>query len=121
MKETGRKAVRVIPNLILMIFSITCVYPAIWLLYSSLKDKAEFYNNPVALPSHPSFQHYIDIFTKSKILVWMGNTVRNSAISLVFIIMIGLLQDIFYPGTGLKGENSYTDIFFLGCLSRYMR
>ena len=116
MKETGRKAVRVIPNLILMIFSITCVYPAIWLLYSSLKDKAEFYNNPVALPSHPSFQHYIDIFTKSKILVWMGNTVRNSAISLVFIIMIGFITGYFLSRYRFKGRKFLYGYFLLGML-----
>lgn len=116
MKETGRKVVRVIPNLILMIFSITCVYPAIWLLYSSLKDKAEFYNNPVALPSHPSFQHYIDIFTKSKILVWMGNTVRNSAISLVFIIMIGFITGYFLSRYRFKGRKFLYGYFLLGML-----
>lgn len=116
MKETGRKAARVIPNLILMIFSITCVYPAIWLLYSSLKDKAEFYNNPVALPSHPSFQHYIDIFTKSKILVWMGNTVRNSAISLVFIIMIGFITGYFLSRYRFKGRKFLYGYFLLGML-----
>lgn len=116
MKEAGRKAVRLVPNVILMIFSITCVFPAIWLFYSSLKGKAEFYNNPIALPAHPSFQHYIDIFTKSKILVWMGNTVRNSVISLIFIILIGFVVGYFLSRYRFKGRKFLYGYFLLGML-----
>lgn len=116
MKEAGRKAVRLVPNVVLMIFSITCIFPAIWLFYSSLKGKAEFYNNPIALPAHPSFQHYIDIFTKSKILVWMGNTVRNSVISLVFIILIGFVVGYFLSRYRFKGRKLLYGYFLLGML-----
>lgn len=116
MKEAGRKAARLIPNAILMIFSITCIFPAVWLFYSSLKGKAEFYNNPIALPTQPSFQHYIDIFTKSKILTWMGNTVRNSVISLIFIILIGFVVGYFISRYRFRGRNILYGYFLLGML-----
>lgn len=116
MIEAGRKAARLIPNAILMIFSITCIFPAVWLFYSSLKGKAEFYNNPIALPTQPSFQHYIDIFTKSKILTWMGNTVRNSVISLIFIILIGFVVGYFISRYRFRGRNFLYGYFLLGML-----
>lgn len=116
MKEAGRKAIRFIPNAILMIFSITCIFPAVWLFYSSLKGKAEFYNNPIALPTQPSFQHYTDIFTKSKILTWMGNTVRNSVISLIFIILIGFVVGYFISRYRFRGRNFLYGYFLLGML-----
>ena len=33
---------KIIINLVLAIFSITCIFPAIWLFYSSMKTKSDF-------------------------------------------------------------------------------
>ena len=36
----GNMPGKIIINLILMIFSITCIFPAVWLFYSSMKTKS---------------------------------------------------------------------------------
>ena len=37
-------------NVPIMILSLTCIYPVIWLLYSSVKTNQEFALSTVALP-----------------------------------------------------------------------
>lgn len=116
MKTAAQKILPLISNFILCIFSFTCIFPAIWLFYSSLKSKPEFYTNPVGLPASPSFQHYIDILTKSNLLVWMGNTIRNSSISLVFIILLGFFIGYFIARFQFKGRKFLYGYFLLGML-----
>lgn len=50
---------KIVVNIILMAFSITCIFPVIWLFYSSMKTKSEFYSNPISLPSSLNFDSYI--------------------------------------------------------------
>ena len=38
----GKKIGRVLCNLIFIIFSFTCVFPIVWIFYSSFKTQAEF-------------------------------------------------------------------------------
>lgn len=103
-------------NLILMIFSLTCVFPIIWLFYASLKSKSEFYANPVSLPRAPSLEHYITILTQSSIFVWMMNTVRNTAISLVLIIIMSFVAAYFLSRFKFKGRKFLYTYLMLGML-----
>lgn len=105
-----------VPNLALMVFSITCIFPAIWLFYSSLKGKAEFYANPISLPKSPSFEQYVAIFTKSKILLWMGNTTRNSLLSLAIILIFGFIIGYFLSRFKFRGKNALYSYYLLGML-----
>jgi raffinose/stachyose/melibiose transport system permease protein len=116
MKGKSNKLLRVIPNVVLMLFSITCIFPAIWLLYSSLKNKSEFYESPLALPKSFNFEHYITILTKSNIMTWMGNTVRNSVLSLFFILLIGFISGYFLSRYKFRGRNTLYNYFLLGML-----
>ena len=56
--STGTKVKRgvlgVIINLILWIFSLTCMFPLVWMLYSSLKEKRVFNADIVGLPKEPT-------------------------------------------------------------------
>ncbi|MGB8456013.1 MAG: carbohydrate ABC transporter permease [Anaerocolumna sp.] len=116
MKEKGYKLLRVIPNAVLMLFSLTCIFPAIWLFYSSLKKKTEFYESPLALPKNLNFGHYIEILTKSDIMTWMVNTIRNSVLSLFFILLIGFITGYFLSRYKFRGRNALYNYFLLGML-----
>lgn len=49
-------------NTLFLIFTLSCLFPVVWIFYSSLKTKDEFVTNIVNLPQNPSFQNYIDVF-----------------------------------------------------------
>lgn len=105
-----------IQNLILLAFSITCIFPAIWLFYSSMKTKSEFNENPIKLPAGLNFEHYIDVLTKSNIVKWMGNTVRNTVLSLILVVFIGFIIGYFLSRFRFKGRKMMYGYFMLGML-----
>lgn len=106
----------IISNLLLIVFSITCIFPAIWLFYSSLKTKSEFYANPISLPHSPDFGQYLAILTRSKILLWMGNTTRNSILSLALILLLGFVIGYFLARFRFRGRNLLYNYYLIGIL-----
>ena len=54
-KSIFTKLKSIVINLLVMAFSITCIYPVIWMLYSSVKTNPEFNRNILSLPKSDSF------------------------------------------------------------------
>lgn len=103
-------------NAVLIGFSITCIFPAIWLFYSSMKTKSQFYANPIGLPDSINFDHYLYILKNSDILLWMGNTARNTILSLVLILSIGFVVGYFISRFQFRGRKVLYSYFLLGML-----
>ncbi len=114
--KIGKFTAGIFANLIFLIFSASCIFPAIWLFYSSLKTKSEFYTNPIGFSKTPNIKHYINIFTKSDMWIWMWNTIRNTAISLVLIIILGFIIGYFLSRFRFKGRKAIYSYFLLGML-----
>lgn len=116
MKESGKKIGYFVQNVILMLFSISCIFPAVWLFLSSLKGKEEFYHSPLALPESFDFKHYVSILSNGSIGTWMLNSARNSLISLAFIILFGFIIGYFLSRYTFRGRNGLYMYLLLGML-----
>ena len=66
-KSTGKTIKKgilgVIINAILIIFSASCIFPLVWMLYSSLKEKRVFNADIIGLPTDPSIVNYKKILS----------------------------------------------------------
>ena len=63
-KDNGTHRIRkgilaVFMNLILIIFSLSCIFPMIWMLYSSLKEKRAF--NAIIIWENPCSTVYVQL------------------------------------------------------------
>ncbi|MDO4260742.1 MAG: carbohydrate ABC transporter permease [Eubacteriales bacterium] len=105
-----------VPNMVLLLFSFTCVFPAIWLIYSSLKEKTEFYKSPVALPENPSIKYYLSVLSESDFLKWLLNSMRTSILSLFFILLIGFTIGYILSRYRFRGRNFVYAYFLIGML-----
>lgn len=74
-------------RLLLMLLSLTVVYPLIWNLYSSLKSNTEIMENPWALPETFQWQNYVSAFEKAR----MGDYFLNSVMVVVLATALHLL------------------------------
>lgn len=115
-KNTRQIVLKIITNVVLAFFSISCIFPAIWLFYSSMKTKSEFYADPIGLPEVFNFDHYIYILKNSSILKWMMNTGRNTILSLVLILIIGFIVGYFIARFQFRGRKALYTYFLLGML-----
>lgn len=88
-----RSILSVVINTILMIFSLTCIFPLIWMLYSSLKEKRVFNADIMGLPKDPTFANYIKILSNKdyNLLQTMWNSLRTTVISVFLIVLIAFI------------------------------
>jgi ABC-type glycerol-3-phosphate transport system permease component len=94
----------VVGNLFVTLFSVSCLYPVIWLICASLNNKKDFTANPVALPSVPNFSNYGKVFSQTDMGLWMLNTLRNTAVSLPLILLFGFIAGYMLARCRFKGR-----------------
>ena len=80
-------------NLILWIFSLSCIFPLVWMLYSSLKEKRVFNADIIGLPKNPTLINYIRILTNKDYHLGesMWNSVRTTVLSIVLIVLFSYI------------------------------
>ena len=78
-------------NVPIMLLSITCIFPIVWLGYSSLKTGSEFNLNSFSLPSALNFANYQKAFQTAKFDVYLYNSAFNSFISLAFVLLFSFV------------------------------
>ena len=67
-KDSGTHKVRrgvlgTVMNLILWIFSLSCIFPIVWMIYSSLKEKRAFNADIIGFPKSPTLINYTRILS----------------------------------------------------------
>ena len=92
-------------NIPVMLFSLTCVFPVVWLLYSSLKTPQEFAVSVLSLPQSLQFANYAEAFDIANFGVFMVNSVRNSVITLVLVLVISFILGYLLSRFRFKGRN----------------
>lgn len=92
-------------NVPILILSATCIFPVIWLLYSSVKTDTEFNRSPVSLPTAIHFDNYIAAFKKAKFGTFTFNSVFNSIISLVLVLFISFTLGYLLSRYRFRGRN----------------
>lgn len=85
---TGKEKIcLVLKYIALGTFTITCIYPIIWLVISSFKTNEELFANPWGLPSVLGLDNYISAVVDGKI----GTYFMNSVIIAVIAVTAGAL------------------------------
>ena len=95
--STGTRVKRgvlgVIINVILWFFSLTCIFPLIWMLYSSLKDKRVFNADIMGLPKEPTLGNYTKILSNKdyRLMQSVANSARTTILSVILIVLIAFI------------------------------
>lgn len=111
-----RLVTQAILNLFMILFSITCIFPLIWMLYSSLKTQQEFSMDIISLPKVLHFDNFIAAIKIGKMHMFFGNSLFNSAVSVVLIIIIGFVVAYFLSRYNFKLRNLIYIVFLFGML-----
>ena len=105
-------------NLILWIFSLSCIFPLIWMFYSSLKDKRVFNSDIIGLPKNPSLDNYVKILSNSDYHLGssMFNSFRTTLISVVLIVVFGFIVGYILSRINFKVNRILYIVFLMGML-----
>lgn len=114
----GTGVLAVFINAVLWLFSLSCIFPLIWMFYSSLKKKREFNADVVGLPHNPTFDNYIKVLTNKDYHLGssMMNSVRVTVLSVVLILAFGFIIGYILARIDFKMNRPLYAIFLMGLL-----
>ncbi len=116
MKSIGKTVVRGFVNLVMILFSCSCIFPILWLLSSSLKTQQEFSQSSMALPSSLNMGNYISVFTETNMLRYIMNSLRNTVLSVGIIIIVAFVAAYVLSRYKFRGRNFIYNYFIIGML-----
>lgn len=111
-----RKFFALLLNIFVWLFSITCVFPFIWIVYSSLKTNREFSLNIISLPLNPQIINYISLIKDNNMYVAFFNSTYISLFSVAVIILIGFITAYTLSRFEFKGRTIIYFLFLSGML-----
>lgn len=116
--QLGVHILSVIVNVILILFSISCIFPLIWMFYSSLKEKRVFNADIIGLPSSPTLSNYVAILNNKDyhIAESMLNSFRTTFISIFLIVLFGFIVGYILSRINFKGNRLLYVMFLMGML-----
>ena len=105
-------------NLILWIFSLSCIFPLVWMLYSSFKEKLAFNADIIGLPKSPTLINYIRILTNKDYHLGesMWNSVRTTVLSIIMIVLFSYLGGYILARVRFKLNRALYAMFLMGML-----
>ena len=117
-KRIGNGVTSVILNAIMLLFSLSCIFPLVWMLYSSLKVKREFNKDIISLPTDPTIQNFIDVLTNPDYHIGDSilNCVRTTVISVALIVFFGFIVGYFLARIRFKGSKFIWLMLLMGML-----
>ncbi len=105
-------------NVLMIVFSASCIFPLVWMFYSSLKTKRVFNADIIGLPKEPTFSNYIKIMTNQDYHIGqsMMASVRTTVLSLFFIVLFGFIVGYILSRIKFKGNRILYVMFLMGML-----
>lgn len=105
-------------NLILWIFSLSCVFPLVWMGYSSLKEKRVFNADIMGLPKNPTLINYQRILSNSDyhLTQSMFNSLRTTFLSIVLIVLFSFVVGYILSRIRFKLNRALYVLFLMGML-----
>ena len=115
-KAIKKYAGSIIANAVLIFFSLSCVFPIIWMIYSSLKTSPEFNRSIIALPVKPMFDNYVNAIRISHMDTYFFNSLFNALVSLMFVLLISFILGYFLSRFRFRGRKLIYLIILAGML-----
>ena len=106
----------VIKYIVLVILSLTCLYPLAWLIINSFKNDTELFNSPWTLPKSFEIMNYVTAWTSGKIGVSLLNSTFVSLISVGITILVGSMAAFAIKRLKWKLSGPVLAIFLIGVM-----
>lgn len=105
-------------NLILLVFSLSCIFPIVWMAYSSLKEKRAFNADIIGLPKAPTIVNYTRILSNSDYHLGasMWNSVRTTFLSILMIVVFSFIVGYILARVRFKLNRVLYVMFLMGML-----
>lgn len=101
-------------NLIICVFSLTCIFPFIWMINSALKTNSEFMRDSLSLASHPHFENFISAVQTGDIIRNFLNSMGLSIINIILTVLCSFVVGYFISRYNFRFRNLIYLLFVSG-------
>lgn len=115
-KKPGEIALTILLNLIAVAITISCIFPLVWLLYSSLKTKGEFLIDSLSLPSALQFQNYVRAFQIGNLVTSSINSAFYVLVNVILVATVATVTGYFFSRFNFKGKKLIYFTYLIGFL-----
>ena len=105
----------VLMNFIVLFYSVTCLFPVIWIFYSSFKTQNEFATNVLSPPSVLNLKNYHYVLVEMNIWRPMVNTLVITAIVVAMVLLFAFFNGYFIERFRFPGRR-FISILYTGNL-----
>ena len=99
---------------VLVLLAVIIIVPVAWVFMASIKQNAEFYGNPWALPAGFYWQNFVNAWNGAKMGEYMLNSVIVTALALVLLLVIALPAAYCLSRFRFKGRKLLNTLFMAG-------
>ena len=107
---------RTIINIALWLLSITCIFPIVWMIYSSLKTQKEFAIDIISLPQKPAFSNYVQAITEGNLGTYFMNSVYYTVIAVLIAVILSFVIGYILSRFKFRGRTFIYYFFLAGML-----
>ena len=101
---------------IILLFAVYTLFPLLWLLITSLKTNAEYFNDPFSFPAVPQFQNYINAFSQTNLGQMIWNSVTVAVIATAANVFVAAMASYAISRFDFKGKEIFFTIFSAGVM-----
>lgn len=107
MNKLGVRLVGTVTNALVMLFSLSAIFPLIWMGYTSLKTNKEFSLNIVNLPTKPVLDNYVSAFDVGDLSSALFSSSFNAVISVPLIVLFFPLLSAISSRASISGGSRF--------------
>ena len=115
-KRVSEKIWLVIKYVMLIIFTIMCLYPLVWLFLASFKTNQELYFNTWGLPEVWRLTNYVNAIVKGKVLQYFGNSVIIAVSAVAITVILSTMASYAITRMHWKMSKMVYGTFLLGMM-----
>ncbi len=105
---------RLLVNAAFVLLSLGCLYPVLWVGYTSVKSLKEYNVSIVSFPAHPTVANYVQILRNAKFIDYFFNSAFISLATLAVTLVLAYLTGYFLSRFKFRGRNLLYGFFMFG-------
>ncbi len=119
LSKVNQKLTSIVIFLVLLVLSVSNVYPLVFMFLNSLKSHTDYIKSPFSLPDFRNLNwgNYLTMISQFQILNLFKNTLFISVFTIVFILIFGIIASYAFAKLPFKGKNL---IYFLVISSMFV-
>lgn len=109
--KTKKVVINVLVHMFLLAVSVTCIFPLLWMVASSLKTQETIFKDMSLLPANPHFENYVRAWVEGGFGRYFLNSIFYTVVVVVGIVVVSSMAAYAFSRLKFPGKNLFFFMF----------